>query len=217
MDSGIVQRLEQYFSLSPAASGLILPPDPADHVFRPEGLINGRPIRRAAVLIPIIKGSKEQGREKESQIVLTLRTEHLRNHAGQVSLPGGTADPEDADIISTALREAEEETRLPRSAVQVIGTLPDLLMPSAYHITPVVGLIDQAVELHPEPGEVAEIFMVPCSMLLNPDNYQTASMQFQNRERRFLELHFDRFRIWGATAAILHHLALELHRFDQRN
>jgi len=212
MDSSIVQRLQHYFSLSPASTGLILPPDPADHLFHSEGLINGRPIRRAAVLIPVIKGDHQQ----ESRIVLTLRTEHLRSHAGQVSLPGGSADPDDADIISTALREAEEETRLPRSAVQVIGTLSGLLMPSAYHITPVVGLINQPVELHAEPEEVAEIFTVPCSLLLNPDNYRTAFMQFQGRERQFLELHFDRFRIWGATAAILHHLALELHLFDRQ-
>jgi 8-oxo-dGTP pyrophosphatase MutT (NUDIX family) len=210
MDASFVQQLELYFRLAPAPSGLILPPDPADHLFLPQGLINGRPIRQAAVLVPVIRASPG----RESHIVLTLRTENLRSHAGQVSLPGGTADPEDADIVRTALREAEEETHLAPEAVQVIGTLPALLLPSAYHVTPVVGLIGSEVVLKPAPAEVAEIFLVPCSLLMNPDNYRIATMQFQNRERRFLELQFGPYRIWGATAAILHHLATQLKAFE---
>lgn len=210
-DSDIVKRLEEYFLLSPSASGLILPPDPAEHHWVPDDPIDGRTVRRAAVLIPIVPPASPEG---EFRIMLTLRTPHLRAHAGQISLPGGRADDSDADIIHTALREAEEETHLAPEAVRVIGTLPALLMPSAYHVTPVVGLVDPLAQVKPAPDEVAEIFYVPASVLLDPDNYRIGSMMFQQRQRQFLELQHGRYRIWGATAAILHYLAKQLRPTD---
>ncbi|HDZ09418.1 CoA pyrophosphatase [Pseudohongiella sp.] len=210
MNDGLIARLESFFRLSPSSAGLILPPDPAEHAYQPDQQIDGRDMRRAGVLIPVIQG----GAPGESRIMLTLRTKHLRSHAGQVSLPGGSAEPQDVDIIGTALREAEEETCLPSHAVQVIGTLPALIMPSAFHVTPVVGLVHAEVELKACPIEVAEIFYVPTAFLLNPKNYRIASMEFQNRERRFMETHFDGYRIWGATAAILHHLAKQIHELE---
>jgi len=211
MNDGLIARLENYFRLSPSSTGLILPPDPAEHSYQPHHLIDGKALRQAGVLIPVIKA----GAGAESRIMLTLRTKHLRSHAGQVSLPGGSAEAQDVDIIGTALREAEEETCLPLHAVQVMGTLPALIMPSAFHVTPVVGLIDANVQLRACPIEVAEIFYVPTSFLMNPKNYRIASMEFQNRERRFMETYFDGYRIWGATAAILHHLAKQIHQFDE--
>lgn len=210
MNDGLIARLENFFRLSPSSTELILPPDPAEHAFRANQLIDGKNLRQAGVLIPVIKA----GLGTESRIMLTLRTKHLRSHAGQVSLPGGSAEAQDADIIGTALREAEEETCLPSRAVQVMGTLPALIMPSAFHVTPVVGLVDAGVQLQACPIEVAEIFYVPTAFLLNPKNYRIASMEFQNRERRFMETHFDGYRIWGATAAILHHLAKQIHPPD---
>lgn len=210
MNDGLIARLESFFRLSPSSTGLILPPDPAEHAYQPDQQIDGRDMRRAGVLIPVIQG----GAGGESRIMLTLRTKHLRSHAGQVSLPGGSAEPQDVDIIGTALREAEEETCLPSHAVQVIGTLPALIMPSAFHVTPVVGLVKAEVELKACPIEVAEIFYVPTAFLLNPKNYRIASMEFQNRERRFMETYFDGYRIWGATAAILHHLAKQIHELE---
>lgn len=213
MNDGLIARLERFFQLSPSSSGLILPPDPAEHDYRPDQQIDGRDMRRAGVLIPVIQA----GGGGESRIMLTLRTKHLRSHAGQVSLPGGSAEPQDADIIRTALREAEEETCLPSHAVQVIGTLPALIMPSAFHVTPVVGLVKAEVQLQACPVEVAEIFYVPTAFLLNPKNYRVASMEFQNRERRFMETHFDGYRIWGATAAILHHLAKQIHALEDHD
>jgi 8-oxo-dGTP pyrophosphatase MutT (NUDIX family) len=203
----IVKRLEDYFRLSPDPSGLILPPDPAEHIWRPDGLIHGKAVRRAAVLIPIVPSLSAGG---EYRIMLTLRTPHLRNHAGQVSLPGGGADASDRDIVHTALRETEEETHLAPQSIRVIGTLPALIMPSAYHVTPVVGLVDPQAVAKPAPDEVAEIFYVPTSLLLNPENYQINTMSFQGRDRRFMELQFGPYRIWGATAAILHYLAKQL-------
>lgn len=209
----IVKQLEDYFRLSPDPSGLILPPDPAEHIWRPDGLIYGKAVRRAAVLIPIVPPvANASAGADDYRIMLTLRTPHLRNHAGQVSLPGGSADASDRDIVHTALRETEEETHLASQFINVIGTLPALIMPSAYHVTPVVGLVDPSAPVKPAPDEVAEIFYVPTSLLLNPENYQINTMTFQGRERRFMELQFGPYRIWGATAAILHFLARQLHQ-----
>ena len=207
----IVKRLEAYFLLSPSPSGLILPPDPAEHIWQPDGLIYGKAVRRAAVLIPVVPPASPSD---DYRVMLTLRTSHLRNHAGQVSLPGGSADATDRDIIHTALRETEEETHLAPEYIKVVGTLPALIMPSAYHVTPVVGLIDPLAPVKPAPEEVAEIFYAPTSLLLNPENYRISTMLFQGRERRFMELQYGPYRIWGATAAILHYLAKQLQSLD---
>lgn len=209
----IVKQLEAYFLLSPSPSGLILPPDPAEHIWQPDGLIYGKAVRRAAVLIPVVPPASPSD---DYRIMLTLRTSHLRNHAGQVSLPGGSADATDRDIIHTALRETEEETHLAPEYIKVVGTLPALIMPSAYHVTPVVGLIDPLAPVKPAPEEVAEIFYAPTSLLLNPENYRISTMLFQGRERRFMELQYGPYRIWGATAAILHYLAKQLQSLDER-
>lgn len=210
----LLARLEAYFRLSPDPSGLILPPDPAEHVWRPDGLILGKTARRAAVLIPIVPPvttfSGTEFAVNDFHIMLTLRTSHLRSHAGQVSLPGGSADSTDTDITHTALRETEEEIHLPPTQIQVIGKLPSLIMPSAYHVTPVVGLVAPDAVVRPAPDEVAEIFYVPASILLEPSNYRINTMPFQGRERRFMEIQFGPYRIWGATAAILHYLAVQL-------
>lgn len=208
-DRGILHKLEAYFQLSPAPSGLIVPPDPFEQNHQPDVLVNGMAVRHAAVLITLTKPF-DKSRFDESHIMLTLRTAHLRRHAGQVSLPGGSVNPDDPDIIYTALREAEEETRLRPDDVTILGTLPALIMPSAFHVTPVVGLIDPDLDLIACPDEVAEIFFVPASMLLNPANYRINHIEFRGRERKFWEVQFGKHRIWGATAAILHHLAEQL-------
>lgn len=207
MGETMLRRLESYFLLSPSPGGLILPPDPFEQNQASIFHGDGSPARRAAVLIPVVY--TPDGRD--SQIMLTRRTAHLRSHPGQISLPGGSVEPEDRDLIHTALREAEEETCLPAHAVKVIGTLPALLMSTAFHVTPVVGLVDADTPVAACPEEVAEIFYVPTTVLLNPDNYRISSMMFQNRERKFRELIYQDYRIWGATAAILHHLAEQIH------
>jgi 8-oxo-dGTP pyrophosphatase MutT (NUDIX family) len=206
MGEDLLFRLETYFQLKPSPGGLIIPADPAEQDFSADQPVFGQPIRKAAVLIPITRPRNGQ----QSQIMLTLRTSHLRRHAGQISLPGGSACPADRDLVQTALRETREETQLAESAVEVIGTLSSLVMPSAFHVTPVVGLIDPDLPLMACPDEVEEIFYVPAAVVLNPDNYRINSMMWQNRERKFRELTHGRYRIWGATAAILHHLAQEL-------
>src|SRR5690554_614434 len=206
MSQELISRLESHFRLRPSASGLMVPPDPADQALSEQGLVYGRPVRHAAVLIPVFR---PKGRQP-ARIMLTLRAAHLRQHAGQVSFPGGAMDSGDDGPVATALRETWEETHLPENAVQVVGTLPSLVLPTAFHVTPVVGLIEPGPLPSPSPDEVEEIFYVPANILMDPTNYRLASMKIQGQDRQFMEMHYDRYRIWGATAAILHHLAVQL-------
>ena len=162
--------------------------------------------RKASVLIPVIKPSSVSS----SQIVLTVRSNDLSSHAGQVSLPGGTREIHDVDDIETALRESEEEIGLSPESVEIIGQLGDIQLPSGFQVTPVIGLIEPEPQLTPCPIEVSEIFMVPTVLLLNPESYSFSIMEYQGKPRRILELHFEGYRIWGATAVILHHLASQL-------
>ncbi len=165
--------------------------------------------QRAAVLIPILTDLDE------AAIVLTLRTEHLSSHPGQVAFPGGKEDPGDAGPVHTALRESEEEIGLPVDAVRVVGRLGELLMPSGYCVTPIVGLLSAHTPLVPSPREVAHIFRLPLHMALDPQQYRRLRVNYQDTEREILEMHFESYRIWGATAAILHHLACEIQTLQE--
>jgi 8-oxo-dGTP pyrophosphatase MutT (NUDIX family) len=160
--------------------------------------------RKAAVLIPIFYDLDA------SAVVLTLRTEHLSSHPGQVAFPGGKEDPGDAGPVHTALRESQEEIGLPADAVRVIGRLGQLLMPSGYCVTPIIGLLSVTTPLVACPIEVAHIFSLPLSLALDPQAYTRSKIMVQDSERETLELQHEGYRIWGATAAILHHLACEL-------
>ena len=163
-------------------------------------------LRPAAVLIAVSRPQPTQ----PSRVVLTLRSETLSSHAGQVSLPGGSCDPEDASHRDTALREAEEEIGLPRDAVEVIGEMGAIALPSGFEITPIIGLIDEGLPLTPCPREVAAIFHPPLDLLMTPHAYSRSSAHYRGAERTILELPFEGFRIWGATAAILYSLAKQV-------
>jgi len=143
-----------------------------------------------------------------SQVILTVRSENLRSHAGQISLPGGTIEAEDANPAAAALREAEEEIGLPRGQVEVLGRLGPMALPSGFLVTPVVGLIPPALEFTPCSREVADIFQTPLSLILNPAAYIRTHHHQAGKTRRTLELPYENHRIWGATAAILHRLAV---------
>ena len=177
-------------------------------------MVDGREscLRKAAVLIPITRPDSRN----ESHIVLTVRSENLRSHAGQISLPGGTRDAEDSDDVATALRESEEEIGLPSSQVEVIGKLGDMALPSGFRITPIVGLIEPGLNFTPAVEEVAEIFQAPLDLVLDLDAYKASFMTFDGIERKILELCYEDYRIWGATAAILHHLAAEVAKLGER-
>ena len=156
----------------------------------------------ASVLVPLVV------RSDDLTLLLTQRTAHLHDHAGQISFPGGRRDPEDADAIATALRETEEEIGLSRRHIEVIGALPDYFTGTGYQVTPVVGLVHPPFELSADEFEVAEIFEVPMSFLMNGANHQRRSAELPGRTglRSFYAMPFQHYFIWGATAAMLRYL-----------
>lgn len=160
-------------------------------------------LREAAVLIPIVRGEGQQ----PDRIILTVRAAHLPRHAGQISLPGGTREPQDATLVDTALRESHEEVGIPRDAVQILGCLGVLRMHTGYEVTPVVGVLDTMPDLRPCPAEVAEVFTAPLPRVLDLGAYRESLHPDGQRNWRVLELQHGNYRIWGATAVILHRLA----------
>jgi 8-oxo-dGTP pyrophosphatase MutT (NUDIX family) len=163
-------------------------------------------LRAAAVLIAVSRPTSSEA----SRVVLTLRSEKLSSHAGQVSLPGGSCDEQDCDAVATALREAEEEIGLAREEVEVIGQMSEIALPSGFKITPVVGLINSGIALTPCPREVAAIFHPPLDLLLDPDAYSRSTAYYRGADRTILEMPYEGYRIWGATAAILYYLAKQI-------
>ncbi len=159
-------------------------------------------LRRAAVLVPIVE------RPEGLTVLLTQRTAHLNNHAGQISFPGGSAEELDSSAIETALRETEEEIGLSRRHVEIVGVLPDHVTASSYLVTPVVGLVTPPFSLTAESNEVAEIFEVPLAFLMDGANHQRMSFELpQGAGRRsFYAMPYERFFIWGATAGMLRNL-----------
>lgn len=156
----------------------------------------------AAVLLPILM------RSEGPTMLLTQRTAHLHDHAGQVSLPGGRVDRTDDSAIHTALRETEEEVGLDRRHVDVLGTLPDYFTGTGFRITPVVALVQPPFTLQAESFEVAEIFEVPLSFLMNGQNHQRRVVELPEGQghRTFYTMPYGRYFIWGATAGMLRNL-----------
>lgn len=145
-------------------------------------------------------------------VLLTQRSEHLRHHAGQVSFPGGRRDPEDIDIVATAQREAQEEIGLPPHTIEVLGTLPAYQTVSDYRVITVVGIVRQPWVPQIAPDEVAALFEVPLSYLMNPRHHQVRRLNIQGQERTFWAMEWTVMEpdgrrrdllIWGATAALL--------------
>ena len=189
--------------------------DPAESVKKPtehadprihQDILSPSSLRAAAVLIAVTKPTMTD----VSRVILTLRSENLKSHAGQVSLPGGTCDAGDDSAIATALREAEEEVGLARSSVEVIGQMSEISLPSGYRITPIVRLVDAGLTLTPCVDEVADIFHPPLDLLLDPSAYSRSITQYRGADRTIFELPYEGFRIWGATAAILYSLAQQV-------
>jgi 8-oxo-dGTP pyrophosphatase MutT (NUDIX family) len=154
----------------------------------------------AAVLIAITDVAHDP------QVILTQRPRAMRDHPGQVAFPGGKIDPGE-DAITAALREAEEELALPREAVRVIGTSDIYHTGTGFLVTPVVGVVPPGLTLVPSPTEVEAWFEAPLSLLLDPANWTTNEVFWRGAERRFLEMEWQGFRIWGVTAGIIANLS----------
>ena len=151
----------------------------------------------AAVLVPIVVHASEL------TVVFTKRTSHLKAHSGQVSFPGGRAEPHDPTPEFTALREAEEEIGLAMHRVEVLVRLPEYRTRTGFRITPVVGLVTPPLELAPDPREVEEVFEVPLAFLLDPRNHRRETRELQGRTVGYYVMQFESRIIWGATAGML--------------
>jgi 8-oxo-dGTP pyrophosphatase MutT (NUDIX family) len=204
-------------SLTPVTRGLFLsdrdaiaerlalpapPPEPHDlHVI---ALKEGTRVTDAAVLVPLVH------RPNAIQVLLTQRTDHLADHGGQISFPGGRVDRSDANREETALRETEEEIGITRARVTLLGRLPDYEIPSGFRITPVVGWIEPPFDLKLDSYEVAAAFEAPLEHFLNLGNYQRREYRFRGRHRHYMAIPYDGRYIWGATAGMLYSLARAL-------
>ena len=162
-----------------------------------------RPPVPAAVLVPVILGPTPG-------ILLTKRNAHLNKHGGQVSFPGGRIDAHDADAEAAALREAEEEIALDRAWVEVLGRMADYVTGTGYIITPILGLLPPGLELRPAPEEVEAVFELPIGVLLDPDAPKRQRHHVRGIWREYWVWPHPDHYIWGATAAILVHLAQKL-------
>ncbi|GAB2871586.1 CoA pyrophosphatase [Pseudoduganella ginsengisoli] len=154
----------------------------------------------ASVLVPLVV------REEGLTVLLTQRTAHLTDHAGQISFPGGRAEDFDADPVDTALRETEEEIGLARTHVDVLGTLPTYYTGTGYAVTPVVALVHPPFDLTADADEVAEIFEVPLAFLMDGLNHQRILAELADMRRRFYAMPYQGYYIWGATAGMLRNL-----------
>jgi 8-oxo-dGTP pyrophosphatase MutT (NUDIX family) len=179
--------------------------------YRPPNSDTYRPSRTAAVLVPILD-------LPEPELVLTRRAEHLAQHPGQVSFPGGAAEEDDGSAVQTALREAHEEIGLPPEAAQPIGFLDRMDTISDYRVLPVVALVSGPVEWLPDHREVAEVFTVPVSVALDRHRYQGRAVSRDGQSYTIWSLDWEGYNIWGATAAMLMNLITRLeHSVEPEN
>lgn len=163
------------------------------------------PLKPAAVLVPLV------AYEGGERVILTKRTAHLSNHAGQVSFPGGRVDDEDPDVIATALRETEEEIGLDRAHISVLGALDAYVTGTGFAVVPVVGLVKPGFALRLAQHEVAEVFEVPFDFLMDSRNHQRHRGIFNGVERQWWAMPYQDYYIWGATAGMLRNLHDLLH------
>jgi 8-oxo-dGTP pyrophosphatase MutT (NUDIX family) len=176
---------------------------PSDYDLNPDlaGVrIETHPIKRAAVLVPIVA-------HENLTVLLTQRTETLPRHAGQISFPGGRIDPGDAGPRETAMREANEEIGLAQRFIEPLGYLDTYRTGTGFLVVPVVALIRPGFTLAINPHEVVSVFEVPLTFLLDRANHQHHERIIENRERFFYAIPFGNYYIWGATAGMIRNLS----------
>lgn len=163
-------------------------------------------LQAAAALVPIVL------RAGAPTVLLTVRSRHLRRHAGQISFPGGALDAADVDAAAAAVRETQEEVGIARRFIEPIGYLPDHFVGSGFRLTPVVALLQPLFDLQPERSEVEEVFELPLAFALDSANYRLRRQKLRGSEQEFWELSYGARNIWGATARVLVSLRERLER-----
>lgn len=188
--------IERFAPTRCAARGAVLR---GDHDLNP-GM--GLPDRQTpcAVLVPIVDHADQL------TVLFTQRTDHLANHPGQISFPGGRCEPDDRTLEDAALREAREEIGLAGESATVLGRLDDYVTRTGFRVTPVVALIRPPLVLAPDANEVASVFEVPLRYLMDPANHRRFARRFHNVERAFYAVPFAHHYIWGATAGMIMNL-----------
>ncbi|MCJ8320920.1 MAG: CoA pyrophosphatase [Colwellia sp.] len=166
-------------------------------------------LKSAAVLIPILE-KRLIDNSTELNILFTKRAEHLKHHGGQISFPGGKAEKYDDNLISTAIREAQEEIGIKTDTIEVVGQLHPYQTISGYIVTPVIAFIAAEQEFIIDHNEVAEIFQVPLHHFLNTDNHHSFNIRQENVHHQIHFMPYQHYNIWGATAAMLKDLMLHL-------
>ena len=166
-----------------------------NEVVRTENLIE------AAVLIPIVE------RNNGLKVILTKRSNNLKQHPGQVSFPGGKSEKTDKSLVATALRETKEEIGINNKNVEILGQLSKHVTITGFKITPFIGKIRTGFSTKIQTSEVSEIFEVPLSYLSNPKNFRVESVKWKGKKRFFYSIPYGPYYIWGATARILKNLA----------
>lgn len=174
-----------------------IPPNTPWNLTQLKDLLSAEPLRPAAVLV----GLREHA--SGTTVLLTRRHEALRQHAGQISFPGGCVDAADAGPLAAALRETEEEVGLPRTVIEPLGWLDPYATITGFHVWPLVARIDPDCPVLPNCREVAEAFEVPLDFVLDPSNARELAVEWCGRTRLLVEIHWREHRIWGATAAML--------------
>lgn len=203
-------RPENFFDRARARLTLEVPPalsDPAANGARGDLDLNPAlweqagvsATKPAAVLVPVVD-------RDEPTVLLTIRTQELANHAGQVAFPGGKIDPEDESPVAAALREAKEEIGLPPVVVEPLGYLDLYLTFTGFRILPTVARVKPDFILALNPREVTESFEVPLSFLMTPENHQRKSRDWKGVTREYYAMPFENRYIWGVTAGILRNL-----------